>query len=142
MNKMETGEFTQTCEAIGMARCTKHRELTLCTCGWLVWFEKCSWVVVYGDCELKESVRNRKINLFRCNKCGFEQELASDFVYWDSKNELAIWVSPTEETILGSKPGLTPTEYMIMEEWDLPGKLVYGFDELFELLSKYEEGWD
>jgi hypothetical protein len=68
-----------------------------CGCGNNISFKFYRSVNIALDPELKNQILDRSINYLKCGKCGYEEELATEFLYHDMKNHVMIWVIPEGE---------------------------------------------
>lgn len=118
---------------------SKRDELVACKCGQVVPFEVYSTVAVSQESCLKEKVLRREINLFKCEVCGFQQELAREFRYFDRDRRLLVWVVPEGKTIFGIGSGIYCTEIATQLDSTLETWYVHSYDELFGLLSSYDD---
>lgn len=113
-----------------------------CVCGEEIDFEYYASVNVDVDPNLKQKVLNREINLFKCDKCGFQQELAFRFLYHDMKNKIMVLVLPedekSQETSEADLQGVIHPVYKELGIEEPTIVTVYGFDGLFELFDKYD----
>lgn len=92
------------------------------------------------DPKLKQKVFNRKINFFKCNKCGYEQELVTKFLYHDMKNKLMVWVFPEYQKNEGKTLSDIPeTIHKMGEALGIEQYVIFGYDELLKLLEEYEK---
>lgn len=114
-----------------------QRKLVLCKCRRFVLYD--SYDIVLGNSPLKQKVFKREINLFKCDKCGFKQELAEPFFYIDPPNDINVFVSPESTTIFGCEPGIFLDTYAHSLEFDGIQEIVFGFDELLEKLKPFED---
>jgi hypothetical protein len=108
-----------------------------CVCGHETEFHYYASVNVDIDPKLKDKVLKRKINYFKCPKCGHKQELVARFLYHDMKKGLMIWVLPESErhapeSDLGDASGKL---HAVMSGLGVSQKIVYGYDELFGILN-------
>ena len=112
-------------------------QLATCACGHETEFHYYASVNVDVDPKLKDKVLKRKINYFKCPKCGYKQELAVRFLYHDMKRSLMIWILPESER-QDPETGVEDAPVKLQEVMTGLGmsqKVVYGYDELFQLIS-------
>jgi hypothetical protein len=106
-------------------------------------------VNVILDPTLKEDVVNGKTNSFKCEKCGYEQELLTGFLYHDMDNQIMAWVLKqsdrgNQELVDNLKKGLQnvpPSMSKKLQKASYQPKhaIVFGFDELFALMENSEK---
>jgi hypothetical protein len=118
-----------------MTRITRIR--IECVCGEATDLEYYDSVNIDADPELKQKVVDRQINFFKCDKCGFQQELAVRFLYHDMTKKIMVWVLPEHEKNQEG-PNIAAPEGMhsMAKELGIREFVVFGFDGLFELLEK------
>ena len=116
---------------------------TCSACGQEEEFDYYESVNVNVNPELKQKVLSRRINFFKCSKCGYEQELIDSFLYHDMRNRVMVWVLPERMRAIripDSSPkaihGMIKNMIKKLGEKEFT---VFGFDELFKLLDNYEE---
>ncbi len=108
-----------------------------CQCGNLIDFDLYQSVNVTVDESLLGKVKKRKINNYKCNKCGATSELAYQFLYVDMKNKKWIWCYPEaeRENVHKIEKELAETQALenMLEKLGQPKPLiVFGYDELLE----------
>jgi S-methylmethionine-dependent homocysteine/selenocysteine methylase len=111
-----------------------------CNCGNDVEIVVYDSVNVTLDPKLKEAVVNRKINSFKCSKCGLKAEISYKFLYHDMDNKKMIWCYPKYEkdNAENIKKMLIETAKNVAEaagvkKYQEPN-LVFGYDELLKLI--------
>lgn len=114
--------------------------LIKCSCGNLVDTKIYDSVNVTVSPELLDKVKKRKVNNYKCPKCGQKSELAHQFLFVDMRNNLWIWCYPEgergnrseiEEEIINDK-----TIKPMTNIFGLTPFLVFGYDELLEKLKR------
>lgn len=111
-----------------------------CDCGNLIDFNLYQSVNVTVDKSLLKNVKERKINNYKCDKCGASSELAYQFLYVDMENKKWIWCYPEGERekksvieqTLAKTSGLTG---MLRKLGQPKPLLVFGYDELLNKLD-------
>jgi len=122
-------------------------------------------VNVTRDPDLKDELFNGRFNLVTCSECGRQQRVEIPFMYHDTNRRIAIWVFPEErkgqateiakemkdmatvgKALLSrglSEHGGSPTGVeRLVDYFDYLHNphIVFGLDELAELLAQLEEG--
>ena len=109
-------------------------------------------VNVTGDPGLLERVRNREVNSFHCEKCGFKKEIIMPFLYHDMhfyhdmNKTLMVWVYPEgekgQEMAKAAEKAQEEDKSQIAQIYrEMQARLTrnaYGFDELFKLMEEKE----
>lgn len=91
--------------------------------------------------ELKQLVAEKKINYFVCPQCGGKNELLKNFLYTDTDKGLWVWCYPERqrgeyEEIKKKIDSVSKTMKTEFGEEDfIEPKIVFGFDELLEIIS-------
>lgn len=109
-------------------------------------------VNVTGNPELLEAVKNRKINSFHCEKCGYKIEIMMPFLYHDMhfyhdmNKTLMVWVYPEgdegRKMARASEKAQEEDKSQIAQIYrEMKARLTrnaYGFNELFKLMEEKE----
>lgn len=106
-----------------------------CQCGNLVDVKIYQSVNVTVDESLLGKVKKRKINNYKCEKCGATSELAYQFLYVDMKKKQWIWCYPEAErnNLDTIEKELSETRVLenMLEKLGQPKPLIlFGYDEL------------
>jgi len=108
-----------------------------CSCGNLIDLDLYNSVNMRVNPELRDKVKNRKINNYYCEKCGEENELSHPFLYVDGSQ----WILCFPEKL---RSGKSEAEKQIAKSSDYDyldtmginrPKPVFGYGELFEELK-------
>ncbi len=96
-------------------------------------------VNVTTDSELKEKVRKKDVNWFKCSQCGEIIDLVYHFLYADLEKKIWIWCFPEFE--LENRKEIEK-EYTKMSEkisgfFKMNLMFAFGYDELFELINHH-----
>lgn len=111
-----------------------------CECGSLVDFNLYQSVNVTVSPSLSSKVKKRKINNFKCNRCGAKSELAHNFLYVDMEKGIWIWCYPEAERKNKNKieKELIKTQALtnvVQKLGQSKPKIVFGYDELLDGLD-------
>lgn len=119
------------------------KKIKCSSCGNLIEIDLYASVNVITNPELAEKIRARKINSYKCEKCGAEKEPACRFLYVDLKNQLWAWIFPEddrkhrdqieENLLIGLKKVRETLSDMRRPKIQL--LLAFGYDELFKLIE-------
>ncbi len=111
-----------------------------CECGNLIDVNLYQSVNVTVDPSLLGKVKKRKINNYKCDKCGAESELAYQFLFVDMKKGIWVWCYPEaerknkdkiEEELLKTQA----LENMLQKLGQPKPTIVFGYDELLDKLD-------
>ena len=112
-------------------------EKVKCVCGVEKEIQVCDSINIQVDPNLKKKVLKREINSFKCDKCGYQQELVGQFLYHDMSNNLMIWVYPCfMKDKLDNLEKAPKKLNKIKDALDIKQVSVFGYDELFKLLNE------
>lgn len=114
-----------------------------CECGNIISLRLYHSVNVSIDPRLKNEVRERRINNYKCEQCGVQNELAYEFLYNDMDRNQWIFVMP--KSLENRQEEITKQK---LDEWenfqrgikvDIGLKtplVVFGYEGLFKIINK------